>query len=103
MPLRVNRSVQLTRATTPTKDSTHRFTTDASAHVIARMPVLIVSASSISGIPFGTGRWNFPSIPTYRRSEEHTSELQSPCNLVCRLLLEKKKPNRNTDHPLSCH
>src|SRR3989454_6976043 len=27
----------------------------------------------------------------YKRSEEHTSELQSPCNLVCRLLLEKKK------------
>src|SRR2546426_7022841 len=26
------------------------------------------------------------------RSEEHTSELQSPCNLVCRLLLEKKNP-----------
>src|SRR5256885_9488301 len=26
-----------------------------------------------------------------RRSEEHTSELQSPCNLVCRLLLEKKR------------
>src|SRR5205807_5573385 len=26
----------------------------------------------------------------YQRSEEHTSELQSPCNLVCRLLLEKK-------------
>src|SRR5256885_13045269 len=26
------------------------------------------------------------------RSEEHTSELQSPCNIVCRLLLEKKKP-----------
>src|SRR5256885_14647157 len=29
------------------------------------------------------------------RSEEHTSELQSPCNLVCRLLLEKKKKNKN--------
>src|SRR5256885_2869473 len=28
------------------------------------------------------------------RSEEHTSELQSPCNLVCRLLLEKKKNHR---------
>src|SRR5256885_5241360 len=28
------------------------------------------------------------------RSEEHTSELQSPCNLVCRLLLEKKKTSR---------
>src|SRR5256885_11871088 len=30
----------------------------------------------------------------FERSEEHTSELQSPCNLVCRLLLEKKKYNR---------
>src|SRR2546426_8284828 len=30
-----------------------------------------------------------------RRSEEHTSELQSPCNLVCRLLLEKKKKRRD--------
>src|ERR1022692_2324126 len=30
------------------------------------------------------------------RSEEHTSELQSPCNLVCRLLLEKKKKRRAT-------
>src|SRR5256885_8030391 len=29
------------------------------------------------------------------RSEEHTSELQSPCNLVCRLLLEKKKKTTN--------
>src|SRR5256885_11375253 len=33
-----------------------------------------------------------------RRSEEHTSELQSPCNLVCRLLLEKKKKYR-PHHP----
>src|SRR2546426_4295613 len=32
------------------------------------------------------------------RSEEHTSELQSPCNLVCRLLLEKKKKQRNEHH-----
>src|SRR6266850_7784932 len=30
------------------------------------------------------------------RSEEHTSELQSPCNLVCRLLLEKKKKKKKT-------
>src|SRR2546426_4898755 len=29
-----------------------------------------------------------------KRSEEHTSELQSPCNLVCRLLLEKKKTEK---------
>src|SRR6266446_10390592 len=34
------------------------------------------------------------AIPRPRRSEEHTSELQSPCNLVCRLLLEKKKTHR---------
>src|SRR5256885_6032833 len=32
------------------------------------------------------------------RSEEHTSELQSPCNLVCRLLLEKKKTNSSSTH-----
>src|SRR6266446_4030416 len=32
------------------------------------------------------------------RSEEHTSELQSPCNLVCRLLLEKKNKKNNANH-----
>src|SRR5256885_2773359 len=35
-------------------------------------------------------KWKFFSLRT-PRSEEHTSELQSPCNLVCRLLLAKKK------------
>src|SRR2546426_3202640 len=34
------------------------------------------------------------------RSEEHTSELQSPCNLVCRLLLEKKKKKKKRRHTL---
>src|SRR2546426_1522500 len=33
---------------------------------------------------------------SHDRSEEHTSELQSPCNLVCRLLLEKKKTLKKT-------
>src|SRR5256885_10847659 len=33
-----------------------------------------------------------------QRSEEHTSELQSPCNLVCRLLLEKKTEASDSDH-----
>src|SRR5256885_3292377 len=33
------------------------------------------------------------------RSEEHTSELQSPCNFVCRLLLEKKKATWQSDPP----
>src|SRR5256885_8507459 len=35
----------------------------------------------------------------HERSEEHTSELQSPCNLVCRLLLEKKKNLANIFYP----
>src|SRR3989454_6233562 len=35
---------------------------------------------------------------TAARSEEHTSELQSPCNLVCRLLLEKKKNLTREDY-----
>src|SRR5256885_12766240 len=41
---------------------------------------------------------------TIPRSEEHTSELQSPCNLVCRLLLEKKK-NHNylATSPIAVH
>src|SRR5688572_32477590 len=37
------------------------------------------------------------------RSEEHTSELQSQSNLVCRLLLEKKKTHDNTTPSTSCH
>src|SRR6266446_10994826 len=41
-----------------------------------------------------TGRLGFRH---HTRSEEHTSELQSPCNLVCRLLLEKKK-NKTKHH-----
>src|SRR5256885_11163800 len=44
--------------------------------------------------PFGhvTGRFQACKNAAQYRSEEHTSELQSPCNLVCRLLLEKKIP-----------
>src|SRR5256885_12113224 len=38
-----------------------------------------------------TGRTSSREPGSAPRSEEHTSELQSPCNLVCRLLLEKKK------------
>src|SRR2546426_2074305 len=40
----------------------------------------------VDGRPSNRGR-----VRAVTRSEEHTSELQSPCNLVCRLLLEKKK------------
>src|SRR2546426_8363789 len=41
-----------------------------------------------------TGRYPRTSSSGTARSEEHTSELQSPCNLVCRLLLEKKKKKK---------
>src|SRR2546426_5879274 len=47
----------------------------------------------------GTGGELTPR-PTNARSEEHTSELQSPCNLVCRLLLEKKKKTKPTAYSL---
>src|SRR2546426_8815947 len=40
----------------------------------------------------------YPDWVSWQRSEEHTSELQSPCNLVCRLLLEKKKKNTSENH-----
>src|SRR5256885_6533254 len=47
------------------------------------------------GILLGPGRERAHRVRAARgRSEEHTSELQSPCNLVCRLLLEKKKKTR---------
>src|SRR2546426_2446327 len=50
-----------------------------------------------SGMPNGTSDVGNSEEFNLLRSEEHTSELQSPCNLVCRLLLEKKKKrNRNT-------
>src|SRR5256885_2987685 len=39
----------------------------------------------------------------WNRSEEHTSELQSPCNLVCRLLLEKKKKHQVVRQALYRH
>src|SRR5256885_13072607 len=39
----------------------------------------------------------------FRRSEEHTSELQSPCNLVCRLLLEKKNTSKPISEPGPCN
>src|SRR2546426_4279871 len=54
-----------------------------------------------SGMALGIGHrparragWNGGQGGRANRSEEHTSELQSPCNLVCRLLLEKKKRRR---------
>src|SRR5256885_7228736 len=49
----------------------------------------------------GTGSGSPWRRPTAARSEEHTSELQSPCNLVCRLLLEKKNVDNFFHSPTS--
>src|SRR5256885_9326999 len=54
----------------------------------------------IAGRQGERGRGPVPHRPEEpRRSEEHTSELQSPCNLVCRLLLEKKKETLSPSWP----
>src|SRR5205807_674461 len=45
-------------------------------------------------LPWDRGGMSARRAPSPERSEEHTSELQSPCNLVCRLLLEKKKKKK---------
>src|SRR5437588_2479517 len=50
------------------------------------------TTTSVSMVPPATGR----AQPGRRRSEEHTSELQSHSDLVCRLLLEKKKKTART-------
>src|SRR2546426_4357487 len=49
-----------------------------------------------------SGRVAEGAVPNQARSEEHTSELQSPCNLVCRLLLEKKKNRSETNSLKFC-
>src|SRR5688572_31152799 len=52
-----------------------------------------------AGIPADPARLRPRRAAGRHRSEEHTSELQSQSNLVCRLLLEKKKKNKNlTDY-----
>src|SRR5260370_32369612 len=53
-------------------------------------PITLLYSSMVLGHPFSNSSGRAPGF----RSEEHTSELQSHLNLVCRLLLEKKKNNQ---------
>src|SRR2546430_12467923 len=65
-----------------------------------RSPCAIDSVEVNLGLPFPEifiNRFPCPEPVSVIRSEEHTSELQSQSNLVCRLLLEKKKLSDNTD------
>src|SRR5256885_11649985 len=71
---------------------------------LAYAPVLAAAGGTGHSPTFARARVG----KTYRtkvgeRSEEHTSELQSPCNLVCRLLLEKKKISSIHNATNSCY
>src|SRR5699024_9515094 len=66
--------------------------------VTALLPVIIFPLTGAANIESVTSSYGHPFIFLFMggfilRSEEHTSELQSRFDLVCRLLLEKKKPN----------
>src|SRR5256885_4973759 len=66
------------------------FAADGSVRIVnpaGRIRVIGWDVDSLAVSGRGPGTLAAPGT----RSEEHTSELQSPCNLVCRLLLEKKK------------
>src|ERR1039457_7306604 len=90
---------------TPVDGFLFRFQTrppGACLRVVRCRPTLPLNHVSVSGRNWrpshrrspGQGHW-------LARSEEHTSELQSPCNLLCRLLLDKKKKLLNRDDSTS--
>src|ERR1039457_7339079 len=64
----------------PPRSTLFPYTTLFRSRIWGRTGLLTIARS-----PYGYDRFH------YDRSEEHTSELQSTCNLVCRLLLDKKK------------
>src|SRR2546426_2071915 len=91
---------------TPREELWHRI---AAARAARKRQLIVVRSTlrwgvgiaAVLALGVAIGRWSArrgesPSSPTMR-SEEHTSELQSPCNLVCRLLLEKKKETRERE------
>src|SRR5256885_4822426 len=72
----------------PPRSTLFPYTTLFRSHVVvAGCPYQMIGAHADVRRAYGYSSGYF----TVKRSEEHTSELQSPCNLVCRLLLEKKK------------
>src|SRR2546426_5003288 len=63
--------------------------------------MFILDASKVAG-NIETADKQIRTLLEKNRSEEHTSELQSPCNLVCRLLLEKKKKKQRRHTTNTC-
>src|SRR5256885_11373136 len=74
----------------PPRSTLFPYTTLFRSAFYENMP-LRASALTGAGASHGGGGLQLYRSLQWGRSEEHTSELQSPCNLVCRLLLEKKK------------
>src|SRR5256885_12179552 len=74
-----------------------------SLDIAAAMSGIITNDALMFGIMLlGAGLcFKIAAVPFHVRSEEHTSELQSPCNLVCRLLLEKKKRAHSTANTIT--
>src|SRR5438552_14828903 len=68
-----------------------RDTATTGIYTLSLHDALPISATATATRFSDTAACSTASLPTTRRSEEHTSELQSPDHLVCRLLLEKKK------------
>src|SRR5207244_12236467 len=69
---------------------------DTNHDTVVQSGEIIIPNNNIANFLALTGNWNpaapgSPTVSNTVRSEEHTSELQSPDHLVCRLLLEKKK------------
>src|SRR5256885_4313810 len=99
-PVIAGRSVKVTRKVTSASVHAPSGLPRKSKCQTSRQPV-IRSLPQVHGWPRtlpGSAACDYSSSPAAvmprsrsLRSEEHTSELQSPCNLVCRLLLEKKK------------
>src|SRR5256885_1645441 len=100
----------LARRTKEDAFATRNSLLDAAEQVFYEQGVARASLNEIAqraGATRGAVYWHFKDkldlfYAMLDRSEEHTSELQSPCNLVCRLLLEKKKiemPSSVSDAP----
>src|SRR2546426_6201110 len=74
----------------PPRSTLFPYTTLFRSHVGKRLPQARHGVEHALGVAVRRVHNNHVAARV-ERSEEHTSELQSPCNLVCRLLLEKKK------------
>src|SRR5688500_19909843 len=70
----------------------HKFAEEGMSVVLADIEAEALSMAEAAVKAHGG---KVAAVRTNVRSEEHTSELQSPCNLVCRLLLEKKKDKQS--------